>query len=174
MSSIFSHAQDPFEDKERQAADPLDPVAYTVVVPGPVARAFAGFTDHAHLWWPLEQNGVYGAASYVEFEENLILETADDGRTSIWGTLDDWQPPLSFHATWHPGTTALWSTELRVAFRAVETGTEVRVFHEGWEGAEDPVAARREYADAWPLILERFARFMGAEDSTDGAPPRLS
>ena len=119
MCSIFSHAQDPSGEDSRPAVEPLEPVVNTIVVPGPVARAFAGFTDHTHLWWPLEQHGVYGAGSYVEFEENLILETADDGRTSIWGTLDDWQPPLSFHATWHPGTTALWSTELLVVFRAV-------------------------------------------------------
>jgi hypothetical protein len=171
MSSIFSHAQDPSGEDSRPAAEPLEPVVNTIVVPGPVARAFAGFTDHTHLWWPLEQHGVYGAGSYVEFEENLILETADDGRTSIWGTLDDWQPPLSFHATWHPGTTALWSTELLVVFRAVGTGTEVRVFHEGWEGAEDPVATRRAYVEAWPMILEKFARFMGSDGSSGEETP---
>ncbi|BCW53359.1 MULTISPECIES: hypothetical protein [unclassified Arthrobacter] len=167
MSSIFSHPQDPFEEAGQRAIEPLEPVVHTVVVPGPVARAFVGFTEHTHLWWPLEQHSVYGAGSYVEFEENLILETADDGRTSIWGTLDDWQPPLSFHATWHPGTTALWSTELLVAFRALGGGTEVRVFHEGWEGAEDPAAARQEYAEAWPRILDRYARFMGAGDAAE-------
>lgn len=164
MSSIFSHAQDPFEDDGQRATGSLEPVVNTVVVPGPVARAFAGFTDHTHLWWPLEEHGIYGAGSYVEFEENLILETADDGRTSIWGTLDDWQPPLSFHATWHPGTTALWSTELLVVFRSVTEGAEVRVFHEGWEGAEDPAATRARYAAEWPQILARYARFMGAAD----------
>jgi len=72
-----------------------------------------------------------GAGSYVEFEENLILESADDGRTAIWGSIDDWQPPLSFHASWHPGSSAVWSTELRVAFRAVEDGTELRLVHSG-------------------------------------------
>lgn len=171
MSSIFSHPQDPFEEAGQRAIEPLEPVVNTVVVPGPVARAFIGFTEHTHLWWPLEQHGVYGAGSYVEFEENLILETADDGRTSIWGTLDDWQPPLSFHATWHPGTTALWSTELLVAFRALGGGTEVRVFHEGWEGAEDPAAARQEYAEAWPRILDKYARFMGAGDAAEDSSP---
>jgi hypothetical protein len=171
MSSIFSHPQDPFEEAGQRAIEPLEPVVHTVVVPGPVARAFVGFTEHTHLWWPLEQHGVYGAGSYVEFEENLILETADDGRTSIWGTLDDWQPPLSFHATWHPGTTALWSTELLVAFRALGGGTEVRVFHEGWEGAEDPAAARQEYAEAWPRILDKYARFMGAGDAAEDSSP---
>ena len=167
MSSLFSHGQDPFGSDSQSAPDPLEPVVETVVVPGSVAHAFAGFTDHTHLWWPLESHGVYGAGSYVEFEENLILETADDGRTSIWGTLDDWQPPLSFHATWHPGSTALWSTELLVVFRPVDEGVEVRVFHEGWEGAEDPAAARAEYVEAWPRILSRYARFMGAPADAD-------
>ena len=162
MNSLFSHGQDPWDSEAHAASDPLEPVVATVVVPGNVAHAFAGFTDHTHLWWPLESNGVYGADSYVEFEENLILETADDGRTSIWGTLDEWHPPFSFHATWHPGTTALWSTELLVVFKSVDEGTEVRVFHEGWEGAEDPQATRASYVTAWPDILARYARFMGA------------
>ncbi|WP_432245622.1 hypothetical protein ACRB8A_03780 [Arthrobacter sp. G.S.26] len=168
MNSLFSHGQDqhgsPVQPGSPAQPGPpeLVPVIETVVVPGTVAHAFAGFTDHTHLWWPLEEHGAYGGGSYVEFEENLILETADDGRTSIWGTLDDWQPPLSFHATWHPGSTALWSTELRVVFRAVEGGAEVKVLHEGWEGAEDPAATRAGYVAAWPLILARYSRFMGS------------
>ena len=162
MDSLFSHQQEPSRDDAHSAFELLEPLVHTVVVPGSVAHAFAGFTDHTHLWWPLESHGVYGAGSYVEFEENLILETADDGRTSIWGTLDDWQPPLSFHASWHPGTTALWSTELLVAVRAVPDGAEVRIFHDGWEGAEEPAATRAAYAEAWPLILARYSRFMGA------------
>lgn len=166
MNSLFSHGNEQFGSDDNNAIELLEPVVHTVVVPGSVSHAFAGFTDHTHLWWPLDTFGVYGAGSYVEFEENLILETADDGRTSIWGTLDDWQPPLSFHATWHPGSSALWSTELLVVFRAVEDGTEVRVFHEGWEGAENPAAARAQYVAAWPLILARYCRFMGIPDAS--------
>lgn len=162
MDNLFSHAPGAQDSGGRNPSEAVDPVVNTVVVPGTVAHAFAGFTEHTHLWWPLGEHGVYGEGSYVEFEENLILETADDGRTSTWGTLDDWQPPFSFHATWHPGTTALWSTELLVAFRPVADGTEVRVFHDGWEGAEDPAATRAHYEEAWPGILARYARFMGA------------
>lgn len=164
MDNLFSHAG-PSIPEDNVAGAELDPVVCTVVVPGPVARAFAGFTDHAHLWWPMESNSVFGAGSYVEFEDILILETADDGRTAVWGTIDDWQPPLSFHASWHPGTTALWSTELRVAFRAVAEGTEVRLVQDGWEGAEDPSATRRAAVDSWPAILDRFVRFMGGPAS---------
>lgn len=159
MDNLFSHAGDAFP-ADVPAAD-LDPVICTVTVPEPVARAFAGFTDHTHLWWPLESHGVYGVGSYVEFEEALIVETADDGRTAVWGTIDDWQPPLSFHASWHLGTTALWSTEVRVAFRATADGTEVRLVHDGWEGAEDPSATHASYAADWPGILNHFVRFMG-------------
>ena len=162
MENLFSHAAASGAN-ERDPAVALDPVVCAVVVPGPVARTFMGFTDHTHLWWPMESNSVFGPGSYVEFEENLILETADDGRTTTWGTIDDWQPPLSFHASWYPGTTAMWSTELRVAFQAVDGNTEVRVVHDGWEGAEDPSATRSAYDRAWPEVLGRFARFMGAE-----------
>lgn len=165
MDNLFSHAPaGPSDPPETASGDGLEPLVYTVVVPGAVARAFVGFTEHTHLWWPLEDSSVYGAGSYVEFEENLIMETADDGRTATWGTIDDWQPPLSFHASWHPGVSAAWSTELRVAFRAVADGTELRLVHSGWEGAEDPAAARAEYAAGWPLVLERFVRFMGGAD----------
>ncbi len=164
MDNLFSHAPAESPDPEAQTAGELDPVIVTVEVPGAVARTFMGFTEHTHLWWPLESNSVFGVGSYVEFEENLVLETADDGRTAIWGSIDDWQPPLSFHASWHPGTTALWSTELRVAFRAVDDGTEVRLVHSGWEGAEDPAAARAEYAAGWPVVLQRFVRFMGGSE----------
>jgi hypothetical protein len=169
MDNLFSHADDSVPEPA-EPSDALDPLIYTVIVPGHVAQAFAGFTDHAHLWWPLESQGVFGAGSYVEFEENLIMETADDGRTSIWGSIDDWQPPLSFHASWHPGTTALWSTELRVAFRAVADGTEVRLVHDGWEGAEDPAAAREAYAAGWPEVLDRFVRFMGGAAASAKVP----
>lgn len=158
MDNLFSHAA---AAPEPERSGELDPVVCTVVVPGTVARAFVGFTEHTHLWWPLESHSVYGPGSYVEFEENLIVETADDGRTAIWGSIDDWQPPLSFHASWHPGSQALWSTELRVAFRAVERGTELRLVHNGWEGAQDPAAARAEYQRGWPGVLQRFVRFMG-------------
>jgi activator of Hsp90 ATPase-like protein len=162
MENLFSHAAGPGSN-EPIPAENLDPVVCTVVVPGPVSRAFIGFTDHTHLWWPMEAKSVYGPGSYVEFEENLILETADDGRSTAWGTIDDWQPPLSFHASWYPGTTAMWSTELRIAFRAVDRGTEVRVVHDGWEGAEDPAGTRASYEKGWPDVLERFVRFMGGE-----------
>lgn len=167
MENLFSHAEDALSG-QAEPAESLDPVIHTVTVPGPVAQAFAGFTDHTHLWWPMESDSVFGAGSYVEFEDILILETADDGRTAVWGSIDDWQPPLSFHASWYPGTTALWSTELRVAFRAVPEGTEVRLVHDGWEGAEDPSAARAASAQSWPVVLDRFVRFMGGDSGAQG------
>jgi hypothetical protein len=161
MDNLFSHA---FQaDESPEPSDSLDPVVHTVVVPGPVSKVFIGFTEHTHLWWPMEAHSVFGAGSYVEFEENLIVETADDGRTAIWGSIDDWQPPMSFHATWHPGTTALWSTELRVAFRAVDGATEVRLVQDGWEGTEDPAGTRADYDASWPDVLARFVRFMGGD-----------
>lgn len=162
MSSLFSHAAD--HNPEPTSVDELDALVAAVTVPGPVSRAFEGFTDHTHLWWPLAAHSVYGEHSYVEFEEQLILETADDGRASIWGTIGDWQPPFTFQASWHPGTTALWSTELRVVFSRDGESTAVEVRHDGWEGAENPAAVRQDWERAWPEILAHFARFMGAEE----------
>ncbi|MFJ4210991.1 SRPBCC domain-containing protein [Paenarthrobacter sp. NPDC089675] len=160
MESLFSHPA-PDSSQPREDVEDLEPLVFSVVVPSTIQHAFMGFTDHPHLWWPLEEHSVYGAGSHVEFEENLILETAEDGRTSVWGTIDDWQPPMSFHASWYPASTPLWSTELRVAFRAVDEGTEVRLIHDGWEGAEDPQATRDSYAEGWPGVLSNYSRFMG-------------
>ncbi|MEI2276951.1 SRPBCC domain-containing protein [Paenarthrobacter ilicis] len=160
MENLFSHPA-PEPEPSRAGLDDLEPLIASVVVPTTVSHAFQGFTDHPHLWWPLEEKSVYGAGSHVEFEENLVLETAEDGRTTIWGTIDDWQPPMSFHASWYPGSTPLWSTEIRVVFQSVGEGTEVRLIHNGWEGAEDPEGTRAAYADGWPRVLERYQRFMG-------------
>ena len=160
MDSLFSHPE-PDSGESQVGADQLEPLVFTVVVPTTIQHAFMGFTDHPHLWWPLEEHSVYGAGSHVEFEENLILETSQDGETSVWGTIDDWQPPLSFHASWYPASTPLWSTELRVAFRALEEGTEVRLVHDGWEGAKEPEATRASYAEGWPGVLGNYSRFMG-------------
>ncbi|MEE2569897.1 SRPBCC domain-containing protein [Pseudarthrobacter sp. J64] len=160
MNSLFSHAANNVPEPGPDGG--LETLVASVTVPGPVSRAFEGFTDHTHLWWPMASHSVYGEGSYVEFEEQLILETADDGRTSIWGTVGDWQPPFTFQASWHPGSTALWSTEIRVVFVRGEDSTTVEVRHDGWEGAENPVAVRNQWAQAWPEILGSFARFMGA------------
>jgi hypothetical protein len=46
-------------------------------------------------------------------------------------------------------------------FRGVEDGTEVRVVHDGWEGAEDPAGTRAVWEKDWPEVLGRFVRFMG-------------
>lgn len=160
MNSLFSHAANNVPEPGPDGG--LETLVASVTVPGPVSRAFEGFTDHTHLWWPMASHSVYGEGSYVEFEEQLILETADDGRTSIWGTVGDWHPPFTFQASWHPGSTALWSTEIRVVFVRGEDSTTVEVRHDGWEGAENPAAVRNQWAQAWPEILGSFARFMGA------------
>lgn len=160
MESLFSHPT-PDSTPANAGGEDLEPLVLTTVVPTTIQHAFMGFTDHPHLWWPIAEHSVYGAGSHVEFEENMILETAEDGRTSVWGTIDDWQPPMSFHTSWYPASTPLWSTEILVAFRAVDGGTEVRLVHDGWEGAEDPKATRESYAEGWPGVLANYSRFMG-------------
>jgi hypothetical protein len=44
----------------------------------------------------------------------------------------------------------------------LEEGTEVRVVHDGWEGAEDPAGTRAAWERGWPEVLNRYARFMGS------------
>ena len=60
MDNLFSHAA---AAPEPERSEELDPVVCTVVVPGTVARAFMGFTEHTHLWWPLESHSIFGTGS---------------------------------------------------------------------------------------------------------------
>ena len=95
------------------------------------------------------------------------METADDGRTAVWGSIDDWQPPLSFHASWHPGTTAMWSTELRVAFKAVGER------HRAPPGSERMGRRRGPCCDTG-RISGRLARGPGPVRAVHGRRGRLS
>ncbi|WP_207597698.1 hypothetical protein [Arthrobacter sp. D5-1] len=73
MENLFSHpASEP--EPSQQAGDALQPLIFTVVVPTNVSHAFQGFTDHPHLWWPLEQESVFGGSSRLMVKQVPCLE----------------------------------------------------------------------------------------------------
>lgn len=156
MDNLFSHRAN-----EPLPTEPLPPVACSVTVPVPPEQAFDGFTDAIHLWWPLAEDSLFGAGSYVGFEEGNLVETAEDGRTSVWAEVDGWEPPRDLRLAWHRGTGPLAAQELEVVFLALDGATHVEVVHGGWELVPDGRSLRAHFERAWPQILARYQRFMG-------------
>ena len=137
----------------------IPPIEKTIRVRLIPADAFDLFTRQITRWWPLAQYSCGGAdALGLEFEEKVggvVIERTRGGERHVWGTVTAWDPPHRFSMTWHPGHPLQEATRLTVEFTAAESGTEVRLFHDGWE-ARDP-QARESYDGGWPAVLARYA-----------------
>ncbi len=156
MDNLFSHARTshgcPVQPGSPAQPGPpeLDPVVYTVMVPGAVARAFVGFTEHTHLWWPLEDHsvlrrrllrGVRGEPDPGDRGRRQDGHLGVHRRLAAPAVLPCQLAPRNHRPVVHGAARGV---------RAVEGGTELRLVHSGWEGAEDPAATRAEYAAGWP------------------------
>jgi uncharacterized protein YndB with AHSA1/START domain len=143
-------------------ATSVDPVRKSVTVPAAPQRAFELFTAHMHEWWPLSTHSV-GAedAVSVTFGEGVgavILETMADGRTSVWGTVTDWDPPHRVAFTWHAGTAETEATRVEVTFtQSGPASTAVLLIHSGWECRPDGTSARENYVTGWEPVVGCFA-----------------
>ena len=145
-----------------------EPVRKSVTVPAAPQRAFELFTAHMHEWWPLSTHSV-GAedAVGVTFGHGagaVIVETAADGRTSVWGTVTVWEPPHCVAFTWHPGAVETEATHVEVTFTADGPGsTLVRLIHSGWERRRDGASARVTYDSGWDPVISCFAAAAGRQ-----------
>jgi uncharacterized protein YndB with AHSA1/START domain len=125
------------------------------------AHAFDVFTTHIDTWWPLGTHSVAVQILEVEpvsvrFEpgpEGAIFERLPDGSETSWARVRAWDPPHRLLLAWQPNPHATGDTEIEVTFTAEAGGTRVVVEHRGFESLE----RRDEYANGWPLVLERFA-----------------
>jgi len=134
----------------------LSPIRREVVVELSPHEAFELFTDRLGDWWPLSELSVFGAGSTVAFAEGRIVETFE-GRTSVWGSVTEWEPGARVSFTWHPGRPADRVSLVSVGFTARASGqTLVVLEHSGWEAFDDPGKARSEYEQGWPTVLARY------------------
>jgi hypothetical protein len=167
-SSLFSHASQPSEPVR-----PAAPVICEVSVPHAREQAFEGFTDLIHLWWPVADYGVFGEGSHLEFEDRVLTETSDEDEVQIWADIVEWQPGVLIQLSWYRGSGPGAASRLEVSFE--QDGPEisvVRLVHSGWENAPAGGSAREEYAEEWPAILAKYARFMGGiRSSVRVVPP---
>jgi len=104
------------------------------------------------------------------FDGGQIVERAPDGATSLRGTVTRWEPPGALAFSWHPGHAPDRASHVEITFAAVDGQTLVTVEHTGWEVYADPAAARAEYNQGWPMVLDRYREYADdfGEASGDG------
>lgn len=163
MSSLFSHSPEPESVSNVQ----IDSRTSAVEVPVPISEAFDGFTDGIHLWWPMETHSHFGAEAHVGFEAGVLLEDGFSGSQESWGEVTAWEAPTSLVIKWQLGFSPLNSTRVQVNFQELsENSTTVTLVQDGWTPGIVGVEQYEKYCD-WPLILARYARFMGGTPSLD-------
>jgi uncharacterized protein YciI len=134
----------------------VPPIRREIVVDADQGTAFEAFTARIGRWWPVAEHSVHGVGSTVEFAGGQLVERAADGQTAIWGSVTTWDPPGALEFTWHPGRGPDRASQVRVTFTEVGEQTRVRLEHSGWEVFEDPTAARAEYDEGWPRVLDCY------------------
>ena len=165
MDGIFSHAPKP----QAGATQTDGPGARTAAALVPVEQEFAfdGFTDGIHLWWPMDGYSGYGTEAHAGFEDKRLVEESPDGQEQVWAEVKAWTPPSAMVLDWQLAGNPLLPTTVSVTFDAVSGGgTRVTLVHDGWAAGELGREQYNKYCD-WPLILSRYARFMGGALSLD-------
>jgi uncharacterized protein YndB with AHSA1/START domain len=138
-----------------------EPIVMSVDVPLPAEQAFELFAERMNAWWPLDDFSMFRSeARNVVLETRAggrIIETAADGRTTVWGEVLICEPPRRLVFTWHPNTTE--QSEVEMTFESLRADeTRVTLEHRGWEAFGDKAGEMREmYVNGWPFVfVERF------------------
>ena len=143
------------------------PVCKEVSVALDAPQAFALFTEGMARWWPMRSHSCFAEqAVRIEIEPRVggrVTEHARDGRSSPWGQVTAWEPPLRFAMTWHPANAPEQATRLEVSFTPAAAGCILRLVHDGWEArGDDAGSIRHEYDTGWGQVLERYVELAQA------------
>ena len=147
----------------------VPPIRREILVDANPQTAFEVFTGRIAQWWPLAEHSVYGAGATVAFDGGQIVERSPDGAIALWGTVTRWEPPGVLAFSWHPGHSPERAGHVEVTFAAAAGQTLVTLEHTGWEVFADPAAARAEYNQGWPMVLECY-REHAAQAGSAGDP----
>lgn len=147
---------------QQQTKQEIPPLVKTVTVHLSVEHAFRRFTEQMAAWWPLESHSVgQRDAESVTLEGRVggrVFETLKGGDTSLWGTVQVWEPPHRVAFTWHPGREASTEQEVDVRFTDRNGETEVMLTHSGWEKLGAAAQEMREqYNAGWGVVLGKYA-----------------
>jgi hypothetical protein len=133
----------------------------TATVSQTPAEAFALFTEQMAAWWPMASHSVgLDQATSVKVEPGVggrIIETLRDGATSVWGTIDVWEPPAKLRFSWHPGTSEDEATTVEVLFHESGAATTVELIHTGWERRPNGAAMLEQYDSGWDYVFGLYA-----------------
>jgi uncharacterized protein YndB with AHSA1/START domain len=143
-------------------------VRKSIVVKASPEVAFSVFTEGFSTWWPLATHhigAVAPAAMFIEaFEGGRCFERTADGIESVWGHVQQWEPPHRLVFSWELscdfGYDPAMATECDVRFIPEGVGaTRVELEHRGMEVYGD----RREEMygiydgeGGWTGLMERF------------------
>jgi uncharacterized protein YciI len=154
----------------------LPPIRRQVLVEAGPELAFEVFTAEIGSWWPVGTgHSVYGEGSGVAFRSGQLVETGAGGGEAVWGTVLDWDPPRGFRMSWHPGSDPEKASEVEVSFWPVDEGrTIVTVEHRNWERRPDPLAARDEYRQGWPRVVQAYGAAVPATPGASDGPVWLA
>ena len=161
MSGIFSH---PAGAADVPAARPE--LRASVTVPASVDHAWAGLTQHLHLWWPADELSRWGEDSFFDLEDNALVETSARDDENVWGEVTDSSPGEWLQLSWrHAGSAS--TTVVRIEMTqgegsggGGEPDITLTLIHGGWT-AGDPKDVYDFYRGVWPDALSRYRRFMG-------------
>jgi uncharacterized protein YndB with AHSA1/START domain len=85
------------------AAETIQPVYKSVVVPVTADEAWQVFTERATQWWPRDHRAGDGKRDEIVFEPRpggQYLERDVDGSVRVWGQILVWEPPRRLLMTW--------------------------------------------------------------------------
>ena len=124
-------------------------------------HAFAVWTDHMGLWWPLDHTVSQRPDVRITMEPGVggrIFERTPSGEEFDWGRVTAWDPPGRLVYQWHLGAEAAQATEVEVRFAEQPDGTtRVAIEHRGWDALGAQGEARRLGNEAgWRGVLPRF------------------
>ena len=158
-SSLFSHAEQPEPARE---PTPVEDIVLEREVPRELHEAFNGFTEYLHLWWP-EEFTEFGEGTHPEFEAASLTETGPEGQAAVWATVTTRVQDSELVLEWVAGHSPQTPTEVRITFSAVSADrTKIGLMHSGLGAVAEAVETHLGFSTAWPQILDRYARFMGA------------
>jgi uncharacterized protein YndB with AHSA1/START domain len=149
---------------------PAEVVRRQIVVPAPLEKAFAVFTERFGDFKPPEHNLLAAPIAETVFEPRVggfIYDRATDGSECRWARVLAYEPPHRVVFSWDIGPTWQIETEpentSEVEVRFVADGeerTRVELEHRnldrhgpGWQSVADGVG----HDQGWPLYLARYA-----------------
>ncbi|GHD10694.1 SRPBCC domain-containing protein [Zhihengliuella salsuginis] len=159
MQGLFSHAPTP--DPDPTPDEDSGPLRFTVRVPVADGKAFEGFTEYIHLWWPADEYSRFGSGTHMSLDQDGLAEETDSGEHCQWASLHEATAPTRLELRCTYDFEDLPPSRVVVTFVDEGGETDVTLTHDHLSAGADGRRQSEAYS-FWAEILGRFGRFMGA------------